>query len=125
MLGTTWLQANLLGSSLFFFLAHTLKQRSRKRFEISRLYQPMSTEYNFHSRAQNRFHDLERNGRASPDSFEVDEDDVWGDRHANQAAGNAPTHHTLSGEHEQGRLTEQTFSLGEDEDELDNAADKP
>jgi len=124
MFVTTWLQANLLGSSLFFFLAHTLRQRSRKRFEISRLYQPMSTEYNFHSRAQNRFHDLERNGRASPDSFEVDEDDVWGDRHRNQAAGDAPAHNTLSVGQGQDLSTEQTFSLGEDEDEDDNGAGK-
>ena len=84
----------------------------------------MSTEYNFHSRAQNRFHDLERNGRASTDSFEVDEEDVWGDRHGNQAAGNVPTHHTPSGGHEQDHAGEQMFSLGEDEDEVDNGAGK-
>lgn len=36
------MQANLLGSTVFLYLAHLLSQRQRRRNELSALYQPLS-----------------------------------------------------------------------------------
>ncbi|ORX41171.1 hypothetical protein BD324DRAFT_678553 [Kockovaella imperatae] len=54
--------ANLLGSSLFLYLAHLLHARSRKRMEISTLYQPLSS--HVYRDAQGRQHTFD----ASPTS---------------------------------------------------------
>jgi hypothetical protein len=107
------LQANLLGSSLSLYLAHTLKQKNRRRYEISRLYQPISSSSGFHSRARNRFQDLERNGRASHESYEGDEDDVWGDRQASQTRVETGLAHPETNP----TTLEEGFTLGHDEDE--------
>ncbi|KAG7579994.1 hypothetical protein FFLO_00202 [Filobasidium floriforme] len=108
-----WLPANLLGSSAFFCLAHELKRRSRKRFEISRLYQPISSSNNFHSRARDRFQDLERDGRASHDSYDVDEEDVWGDAASQRGTRGA---RGARGQDEPS-TAQQGFSLGDDDDD--------
>lgn len=53
-------QANLLGSSLFLYLAHLLWQRNRKRQEISSLYQPLSAQGSATYRdAQGRQHNFD------------------------------------------------------------------
>jgi hypothetical protein len=89
-----------------------MHQKSRKRYEISRLYQPITVNDNFHNRARDRFVDLERSGRGSIDDYEVDEEDVWGDREARRTEPIAGQNYANVA-----READHGFTLGDDEDE--------
>lgn len=57
-------QANLLGSTLFLYLAHLLAKRHRRRTELSTLYQPLS-DSSIYRDARGREHAFE-SGDAQP-----------------------------------------------------------
>ena len=56
--------ANLLGCTAFLYAAHLLHIRSRKRLEISSLYQPLST--HTYRDAQGRQHSFEPSSPSTP-----------------------------------------------------------
>jgi len=83
--------ANLLGSTLFLYLAILLRKRARRRAEISELYQPLSAHEGASYRdAQGRTHAFGSAAAAGAagvgaislaeaDEYEVSRHDVWDD----------------------------------------------
>lgn len=105
--------ANLLGASLFIYLAHLLHLRSRKRQELSSLYQPLSSHHTSTYRdAQGRQHAFDGAGLS-------DENDERGPyRHTRQGSNvwEADSEARTSEERMRG---EAVFDIGDEDDEPD------
>lgn len=92
--------ANLLGATLFTYIAHLMSVRARRRSEIRELYQPLQA--SSYRDAQGRVHLFDRDVEAGELSDEERGGGVWDD--------------TVS-EHELRLSGDAAFALGDDDDE--------
>lgn len=97
--------ANLLGATLFTYIAHLMSVRARRRSEIRELYQPLQA--SSYRDAQGRVHLFDRDVEAG----EMDEEEsrrgsVWDDTVSEHEL-------RLSGE----RQAEAAFALGDEDDD--------
>ena len=105
--------ANLLGASLFIYLAHLLHLRSRKRQELSSLYQPLSSHHSSTYRdAQGRQHAFDG---ARPSSNEGERAQYGRDR----SSSNVWEEESEGRASEEEPRNESVFDIGDEDDELD------
>ena len=114
------IQANLLGSTLFLYLAHLLSQRQRRRRELSTLYQPLSGHHSSTYRdARGREHAYEfGNGESQPPRETRLQNQTQNQR---PRAGSTNVWDEASDAGDEGRHSE-LFEIG-DEDDGEDAGD--